>query len=98
MTCAVTLSDGQCFLVASQPVVEHREGYLSSQHRFFVAGLGRSLDIKTTAEGVETMEQLMFLRTAGCQLAQGYLFSRPVPASKLNFDRPDVFRRGAKVA
>jgi diguanylate cyclase (GGDEF)-like protein len=63
-----------------------------------IAGLGRTLDVKTTAEGVETLEQLMFLRTAGCQLAQGYLFSRPVPAAELNFERPDVFRRGAKVA
>jgi diguanylate cyclase (GGDEF)-like protein len=63
-----------------------------------IAGLGRSLDVGTTAEGVETMEQLMFLRTAGCQLAQGYLFSRPVPAPELNFERPDVFRHAAKVA
>ena len=63
-----------------------------------IAGLGRSLDIETTAEGVETMEQLMFLRTAGCQLAQGYLFSRPVPASELNFECPEAFRPGAKVA
>ena len=44
-----------------------------------ITGLGRGLDIETTAEGVETAEQLAFLRTAGCQLAQGYLFSRPVP-------------------
>ncbi len=63
-----------------------------------IAGLGRSLDIETTAEGVETMEQLMFLRTAGCQLAQGYLFSHPVPASELNFECPEAFRPGAKVA
>jgi diguanylate cyclase (GGDEF)-like protein len=48
-----------------------------------IAGLGRNLDIATTAEGVETVEQLEFLRAAGCQSAQGYLFSRPVPASEL---------------
>ena len=33
-----------------------------------ITGLGRGLDIETTAEGVETAEQLAFLRTAGCQL------------------------------
>jgi diguanylate cyclase (GGDEF)-like protein/PAS domain S-box-containing protein len=48
-------------------------------------GLGRSLNILTTAEGVETSEQLTLLRTVGCNLAQGYLFSRPVPKSKLTF-------------
>jgi diguanylate cyclase (GGDEF)-like protein len=53
-----------------------------------IAGLGRSLDIETTAEGVETAEQFTFLRTAGCQLAQGYLFSRPVPLPELSFERP----------
>jgi len=61
-----------------------------------IAGLGRSLDTETTAEGVETMEQLALLRSAGCQLAQGYLFSRPVPASALSFTRPEALARGAK--
>jgi diguanylate cyclase (GGDEF)-like protein len=63
-----------------------------------IAGLGRSLDVETTAEGVETMEQFVFLRGAGCQLAQGYLFSRPVAASDLSFERPQAFRYSAKVA
>jgi diguanylate cyclase (GGDEF)-like protein len=48
-----------------------------------VAGLGRNLDIVTTAEGVETREQLELVRAAGCQYVQGYLFSRPVPLSEL---------------
>jgi diguanylate cyclase (GGDEF)-like protein len=55
-----------------------------------ITGLGRGLDIETTAEGVETMEQLTFLRTAGCQLGQGYLFSRPVPLAALTFERPEA--------
>jgi EAL domain-containing protein (putative c-di-GMP-specific phosphodiesterase class I) len=63
-----------------------------------IAGLGRNLDIETTAEGVETMEQFVFLRTAGCQLAQGYFFSRPVPLSNLSFDRAPAVPRDAKVA
>jgi EAL domain-containing protein (putative c-di-GMP-specific phosphodiesterase class I) len=48
-----------------------------------VAGLGRNLGIVTTAEGVETREQLELARAAGCQSAQGFLFSRPVPVSEL---------------
>jgi diguanylate cyclase (GGDEF)-like protein len=63
-----------------------------------ITGLGRGLDIETTAEGVETAEQLAFLRTAGCQLAQGYLFSRPVPLAALTFDRPDALRSGVMAA
>lgn len=46
-----------------------------------VTGLGRSLGIVTTAEGVENDAQLELLRRAGCTQAQGYLFSRPRPAS-----------------
>jgi EAL domain-containing protein (putative c-di-GMP-specific phosphodiesterase class I) len=63
-----------------------------------IAGLGRSLGIRTTAEGVETAEQLLFLRTAGCQLAQGFLFSRPVPAPALTFDRPASLMQTTKAA
>ncbi|HEY0204919.1 MAG TPA: EAL domain-containing protein [Acetobacteraceae bacterium] len=44
-----------------------------------IAGLGASLGISTTAEGVETQEQLLRLQLDGCTEAQGYLFSRPVP-------------------
>jgi EAL domain-containing protein (putative c-di-GMP-specific phosphodiesterase class I) len=63
-----------------------------------ITGLGRALDVETTAEGVETAEQLAFLRTAGCRLAQGYLFSRPAPLSSLSFERPEALRSGVKAA
>ena len=46
-----------------------------------VVGLGRSLGIVTTAEGVETRDQLEVLRTEGCTDAQGYLFSQPQNAA-----------------
>jgi diguanylate cyclase (GGDEF)-like protein/PAS domain S-box-containing protein len=54
-----------------------------------VIGLGGSLGIATVAEGVETAEQFALLRVAGCSQAQGYLFSRPVPAPELDFSEAD---------
>jgi diguanylate cyclase (GGDEF)-like protein/PAS domain S-box-containing protein len=44
--------------------------------------LAHSLNLKCLAEGVEKPEQMAFLRDEGCDLAQGYLFSRPVPADE----------------
>jgi diguanylate cyclase (GGDEF)-like protein len=51
-----------------------------------VTGLARALDIMTTAEGVETPEQLVLLQAAGCGLAQGYLFGKPRHKDDLGFD------------
>jgi EAL domain-containing protein (putative c-di-GMP-specific phosphodiesterase class I) len=48
-----------------------------------VAGLSASLGMSTTAEGVETDEQLQRLRAEGCKEFQGYLFSPPRPASEV---------------
>jgi EAL domain-containing protein (putative c-di-GMP-specific phosphodiesterase class I)/ActR/RegA family two-component response regulator len=45
--------------------------------------LGHELGMQVLAEGVETADQLEFLRANGCDLAQGYYFSRPVPKSQL---------------
>jgi EAL domain-containing protein (putative c-di-GMP-specific phosphodiesterase class I) len=63
-----------------------------------ITGLGRALDIETAAEGVETDEQLALLRGAGCQLAQGFLFSRPVPLGELTFVRSGPQRGSAQAA
>lgn len=49
-----------------------------------ITSLARLLDIKTTAEGVETEDQLTLLRAAGCEQVQGYLFSRPRPLAEFN--------------
>jgi diguanylate cyclase (GGDEF)-like protein len=48
-----------------------------------VAGLGAALGMATTAEGVETREQLDFVRDEGCTEVQGFLFSRPLPVAEL---------------
>jgi len=48
-----------------------------------VAGLGKGLGIATTAEGVETIEQLRQVRLEGCTEVQGYFFSAPQPAAAL---------------
>jgi diguanylate cyclase (GGDEF)-like protein/PAS domain S-box-containing protein len=55
-----------------------------------VVGLGRSLHIATTAEGVETEKQRALLRAAGCTLGQGYLFGRPVPKERLAFNQENA--------
>jgi EAL domain-containing protein (putative c-di-GMP-specific phosphodiesterase class I) len=45
-----------------------------------VTGLGASLGIATTAEGVETAAQFAHLQAEGCSEVQGFLFSRPLTA------------------
>ena len=56
-----------------------------------VAGLGKGLGIATTAEGVETLDQLHHVRQEGCTEVQGYFFSAPQPAANLR----EYFARGA---
>ena len=48
-----------------------------------ISGLGRSLNITTTAEGVETEGQLAWLRAEGCDEVQGFLFSAAKPAAEI---------------
>jgi EAL domain-containing protein (putative c-di-GMP-specific phosphodiesterase class I) len=48
-----------------------------------VTGLGTSMGISTTAEGVETGEQLALLRAEGCTEVQGYLLNSPRPSAEV---------------
>ncbi len=52
--------------------------------------IGKTLGLQTVAEGVETAEQLARLRELGCEAAQGYLFSAPVPPVEVE----DILARG----
>ena len=47
-----------------------------------IIAMARALDLEVIAEGVERVEQLDLLRSYGCDLAQGYFFSKPVPAAE----------------
>lgn len=47
-----------------------------------IVGLGRSLDVTITAEGVETEAQAILLSAAGCDLVQGYMFGKPDSVAK----------------
>ena len=55
-----------------------------------IIAIGHTLGFKVLAEGVETLEQLAFLQAQGCDLYQGYLKSRPLPAE----DFVALFRKG----
>ncbi len=56
--------------------------------------MARALGLSVVAEGVETSEQASFLRSIGCDNAQGYLYSRPLPAEQL----PEAFHSRASLA
>jgi EAL domain-containing protein (putative c-di-GMP-specific phosphodiesterase class I) len=47
-----------------------------------IISMGQTLGFKVLAEGVETPEQLAFLSQKGCDIYQGYITSKPVPADK----------------
>jgi len=63
-----------------------------------IIGLGDSLDIPTTAEGVEDQRQLEILRAEGCSEVQGFLLGKPLPVSDLGPLLAQVVEAGRVVA
>jgi EAL domain-containing protein (putative c-di-GMP-specific phosphodiesterase class I) len=49
-----------------------------------IIAMGKSLGLDIVAEGVESISHLRGLRGMGCHYAQGYYFSRPIPAENFN--------------
>lgn len=69
-----------------QDVAVGRDGSINDDGTIIraVIGMGRNLNQHVIAEGVETAEQLGFLRTHDCESGQGFLFSRPLPAGEFS--------------
>jgi EAL domain-containing protein (putative c-di-GMP-specific phosphodiesterase class I) len=68
--------------IASEFVQGSDTGDRSSALAGAIVALGRSLDISTVAEGIETVAQAERMRALGCTYGQGYLFSRPLAGSQ----------------
>ena len=49
-----------------------------------VVGMGRALKLSVVAEGIETPEQAEALRELGCDIGQGYLYAKPLPADEMD--------------
>jgi EAL domain-containing protein (putative c-di-GMP-specific phosphodiesterase class I) len=47
-----------------------------------IIAMGENMKMSILAEGIETKEQLDFLKSLGCQFGQGYYFSKPLPADQ----------------
>jgi len=59
-----------------------------------IIAMAKSLNLHTTAEGVETLEQFALLRDQGCNIIQGYYLGRPMPISDfetLMIEKPQLF-------
>ncbi len=55
-----------------------------------VMQMAKRLDIHTVAEGVESEEHIAFLREMGCDIVQGYYYSKPIPAHAFKLDKTPV--------
>ena len=62
-----------------------------------IASLGSVLGVETTAEGVETADQLEFVRQSGCTAVQGFYFGKPCAAAEVGnvIEKLDAIRRVA---
>lgn len=59
-----------------------------------IVGIARDMRIETVAEGIEDMGQVDFLESVGCNVVQGYVFGKPMPADEFqDFKLDDTMRR-----
>jgi predicted signal transduction protein with EAL and GGDEF domain len=58
--------------------------------------MGRSLEIQSVAEGIETAEQAERMRALGCAYGQGYHFAQPIPGSDVAAGAFDALSGGAQ--
>ena len=88
-----------CMLILPMPMWMLDAGLVAAIAGAVIA-MAHSLKMEVVAEGVEDSEQLALLRKAGCDLGQGYLFSRPLQAQPLMawLQRPDGGDAGAPSA
>jgi len=49
-----------------------------------IIGMAHTLGLRVVAEGLDTEEQMAFLKEQGCDELQGFLFSRPLPVDQIN--------------
>ena len=49
----------------------------------FMVDLGKKLNVKVCAEGIEKKEQLEFLKNISCDYVQGFLFNKPLPQEEI---------------
>jgi len=57
-----------------------------------IISLAHNLNLRTIAEGVETAEQITILQRLGCDMIQGFYFSRPIPPHQMR----DILKRQAE--
>ena len=77
-----------------------RDVVTSHEHAAIAAGaiaMGHKLGLRVIAEGVETQEQVAFLKDQGCDEYQGYLFSKPWPAKAFEWNFSSGRRRSVSV-
>jgi predicted signal transduction protein with EAL and GGDEF domain len=74
-----TLKIDRSLVIAAERVADAAPASVLSA----IVGLTRTLGIRSVAEGVETADHLRLVRAAGCDLVQGWLLARPMPAAEV---------------
>ena len=70
-------------------VSDFEDGNENAQILQTIVTLAKNLDLRTVAEGIETVEHLRLLQNLGCDIGQGYLFSKPLPKEEIE----EIFRQ-----